>query len=298
MKLNAYHMFFTAVAVGAVLLCGCSKDESAASVDGVRISAVHPDGGVTKANDAGFESGDRIGLYMNQYDGDTAPLLEIAGSYASNIPASYDGSSWTLSPTLYWADGKFDFYAYYPYMTVSSIDEQPFSVAADQNAAASGSELSAYESSDLLWAKTAGLSRTDAVSLVFRHRMSKMVVKLVKADDYEGDLPSNASVRILNTVRDALVDLATGDVVKDPHASAGDVVMRKISDDTYEAVIVPQRLTYKVPFIEVYASGVSYLVEGRFVFRTGVQHTIYVTLSDNPEKIKIEIGGEIENWSE
>jgi len=283
----------------AAVLFGCSKAEEAEGADDneVRISAVHPDA-VTKANDAGFESGDKIGLYMTEYDGDEASLLEVAGAYASNVGGTFDGSSWSLSPKVYWWDGKYDFYGYYPYMSVSSIDDQLFEVAADQNSAVEGSDMGGYEASDFLWAKSAGLTRTGSVSMVFRHRMSKMVVKLVKADDYEGDLPSNASVRILNTVPVARIDLSTGDVVKDPKSSEGDIIMHKVSDDTYEAIVVPQRLTYRVPLIEVYASGVSYLVESRFVFRSGVQHTVSVTLSDNPEKIKIEIGGEIEDWSE
>ena len=42
--------------------------------------------------------------------------------------------------------------------------------------------------------------------------------------------------------------------------------------------------------------GVAYLVESRFVFKPGIQHTINVVISKNPEQVKIEIGGEIEDW--
>ena len=41
--------------------------------------------------------------------------------------------------------------------------------------------------------------------------------------------------------------------------------------------------------------GVAYLVESRFVFKPGIQHTITVVISKNPEQVKIEIGGEIED---
>lgn len=44
-----------------------------------------------------------------------------------------------------------------------------------------------------------------------------------------------------------------------------------------------------------YSHGVSYLVESKFVFRSGMQHTINLTLNNNPDMVRIEIGGEIEN---
>jgi hypothetical protein len=141
-----------------------------------------------------------------------------------------------------------------------------------------------------------GTERVDKVNMVFSHKMSKLVVKLVKSVDYEGELPSDAEVRILNVVTDALVDLGTGSVVKDPHASAKTITAKKISNDTYDAIIVPQRLENRVPLVEILANGVSYIVDSRFAFKSGVQHTISITISDNPDKIKIDIGGEIQGW--
>ena len=42
--------------------------------------------------------------------------------------------------------------------------------------------------------------------------------------------------------------------------------------------------------------GVSYLFESKFVFKPGVEHLVNLVITDNPDKVKIEIGGEIENW--
>ena len=62
--------------------------------------------------------------------------------------------------------------------------------------------------------------------------------------------------------------------------------------------MVPQRLTNQVPLVEVVMKGVSYMVESKFVFKPGIQHTLSVTISKNPEQVKIEIGGEIEDWED
>jgi hypothetical protein len=53
-----------------------------------------------------------------------------------------------------------------------------------------------------------------------------------------------------------------------------------------------------VPLVEVVAKGVSYLYESRFVFKPGVNHLVNLILSDNPEQVKINIGGEVEGWNE
>ena len=45
------------------------------------------------------------------------------------------------------------------------------------------------------------------------------------------------------------------------------------------------------------ANGVSYLVEGSFNFKPGINYTFNVTLNTSTESIRIEIGGEIADWN-
>ena len=49
--------------------------------------------------------------------------------------------------------------------------------------------------------------------------------------------------------------------------------------------------------VEVVADGVSFLVESTFVFKSGMSHTINVILANNPNQVKIEVGGEIIDWN-
>ena len=96
----------------------------------------------------------------------------------------------------------------------------------------------------------------------------------------------------------AVIDLSSGDVVKNPRASAGSIIARRDNAASYSAIIVPQMIESKMPLIEIVCCGVSYLIESRFTFKTGVRHTFNVTMSGNPDKIKIEIGGELdEGWN-
>lgn len=54
---------------------------------------------------------------------------------------------------LYWDEGSFDVFAYYPYIpSLTGVDDLPFSVALDQSATSTDSGLDGYEASDFLWA--------------------------------------------------------------------------------------------------------------------------------------------------
>lgn len=277
-------------------MCGCSKDEVGNEIidNLVKFNVKYP---VTKATGDSFEIGDAIGVYMAEYDNGKVLPLQMAGNYANNIRSTFDGTKWVNSPAIYWKDGVFDVYAYYPYSTPQSIDEYSFAVSLDQSTEESNGVLNGYEASDFLWAKTASVSKMDAVPLTFKHKMSKLTIKLVKGENFSGDIPSGMVVKIHNTVTDALIDLSSGTVTKNPYSSAKTITAKKVSDTEYTAIVVPQRIDSKLPLLEIIYKNVSYLIESKFIFKTGVAHTINVTLDNSPDKIRIEIGGEkIEGW--
>ncbi len=255
--------------------------------------------GQTRVMANAFESGDVTGLYMTEYDGSNKPTsLQVSGNAVNNAALRFDGSVWTTSPTLYWDKGvKYDVYGYYPYASHSSVDEYRFSVATDQTTLRTGNVLGGYEASDFLWAKQTGVKYPDVVKLTFSHRMSRLVVNLVKGKDFEGDIPKDVAVKVHGTVTDAVVDLDSGAVVKDSHGKAESIIMKKESETVFSSIIVPQRIDNRQPLVEVLTSNVSYLMESRFVFRSGIQHSINIILDNDPAKVKIEIGGEIQGWN-
>lgn len=283
------------LAVATLLMVGCSKnDEIIVPEESVmQITALHPS--ATRATATDFESGDKIGVYVTDYVGEVAPPLQISGNWANNVVATYDGSAWSTAKSIYWSENKMDVYGYYPYMTPTSIDLHPFAVALDQSTEGADGELGGYEASDFLWAKATGVTKdAETVALEFKHRCSKLIVKLVKGEDYAGDFPSSAELFIHNVVPTATIDFTTGAVVKDVFGEPTTIKARKVDNGTYEAIIVPQRVTSRRPFIELIANNISYLLEDTFYFKAGTQHTISLTINSNPNQIKVEIGGEVE----
>lgn len=217
----------------------------------------------------------------------------------NNASLTYNGTTWTPARPIYWNDGSYDVYAYYPFSSpILSTDEMEFRVAADQSSTGTTDALGGYEASDFLWAsakkQTAG---NDAVALKFKHCMSKLTVRLIKGEDYEGDeLPQDAEVFIHNTVPNATIDLAAGIATKTLYGTEATLKAKAAGNNRYTAIIVPQRITNRRPLVEVVMRGVSYLMENSFVFKSGMHHIVSLTITKNPEQVKIEIGGEIENW--
>lgn len=291
------HFISSIAFVMAILgLAACSDDGEQQYKDArhtpMTFTVTHPS--QTRATATDFENGDRIGLYVAQAD---APL-EIGGNLVNNEALTRNGSSWTAARTLYWDDGTYNAYAYYPYMQgVSSIDDQPFSVATDQSTTKTATALGGYEASDLLFATTKGIKASASpINLTFKHIMSKIKIRLIKGEDFEGEMPATADVYIHNTVPTATVDLQAGVATRYVKGTRQTIKAQQEGAYSYSAIVVPQRIDNRQPLVEVVMKGVSYLFESKFVFKPGVEHLVNLVITDNPDKVKIEIGGEIENW--
>lgn len=300
MKRMTLYSIYAAYLGLALCLAGCGQEEMTEAgeqpADVMRFSLTHPDEGArTRVTETHFEKDDRIGLYVCTAE---APL-EVGGNYVNNALLTFNGSAWHPERPIFWNNGSYDVYAYYPQVSpVTSVDDLPFCVATDQQAAGNEQTPGGYEASDFLWAsakkQTAG---NEAVKLNFRHCMSKLTVRLVKGPDYDGDELPEAEVYVHNTVTEATVDLAVGIVTPAKFGKLHTVKAKAAGKDEYTAVLVPQRIANRVPLIEVVMKGVSYLVETNFRFKQGIHHTFTLIISKNPEQVKIEIGGELENWT-
>lgn len=129
---------------------------------------------IARATDATFEAGDKIGLYVVNYDGQQAGNLQNTGNHVNNMRFVYN-SSWTPDQTIYWKDDetKADFYAYYPYSASANVSGHVFNVKADQ------ASVDNYKASDFLWGKTSGVSPTEqAVNITLNHVFSCAQVKV------------------------------------------------------------------------------------------------------------------------
>ena len=294
-----YLYIVSALALGLV---GCSQEYEnveAPLSSTMMFNIVSPN--ATRVADGAFEAEDKLGIYVTDYADETTPApLQISGNRANNEVMAFDGASWATERPIYWGEGKSDVYAYYPYMDVVDVDEQPFSVALDQTAEG------AYENSDFLWAKAEGVAQTDgAVSLQMQHSMSRLVVKIMAGEEYVGSLPADATVHLHSTVTDARVSLANGSVVKYAYGGTHSIKMRNLGIRTfaegdavvYEAIVVPQMLETSVPLLEINSKSVSYLLADMFNFKPGVSYTYTAVLNTSTTAIRIDIGCTTDDWN-
>lgn len=292
-----YIIRYASLALAILGVVACSEEhETAPSQDAkstpMSFVVTHP--GQTRATATAFERDDRIGLYV----ADVNAPLELGGNLVNNEALTFDGSKWAASRTLFWDKGSFNAYAYYPYIKgISSITDQPFSVSTDQSTAKTATALGGYEASDLLFATSKNImASVSPIRLTFKHIMSKLKIRLIKGEDFEGDMPTTATVYIHNTVPTATVDLQAGVATCYVKGTRQTITAHQDGDTSYSAIIVPQRIDNRQPLIEVVMKGVSYLFESKFQFKPGTEHLVNLIISDNPDKVKIDIGGEIQDW--
>lgn len=253
----------------------------------IQLVMVHPH--QTRVTETSFESSDSISVYVTAND----VALQLAGNEVNNELFTYNGTSWTSGRKVYWNAGNHNVYAFYPYSkAVNDVVDYEFSVQTDQ------STDWGYTHSDFLFASALDVTASaNPVSMQFAHKMSNVIVNLEKGENFEGVIPANAEVYLLSTVPQAVIDLSTGDAAKDNFCAEAAIRCRQVSNTQYQAIVVPQSLTSRRPLVEVVIGDVSYLMEGKISYRPGMRHSISVTLDQNPEQIKIEIGGSIEGWN-
>ena len=292
-----YIIRYASLALAILGVVACSEEqETAPSQDAkstpMSFVVTHP--GQTRATATAFERDDRIGLYV----ADVNAPLELGGNLVNNEALTFDGNKWAASRTLFGDKGSFNAYAYYPYIKgISSITDQPFSVSTDQSTAKTATALGGYEASDLLFATSKNImASVSPIRLTFKHIMSKLKIRLIKGEDFEGDMPTTATVYIHNTVPTATVDLQAGVATRYVKGTRQTITAHQDGDTSYSAIIVPQRIDNRQPLIEVVMKGVSYLFESKFQFKPGTEHLVNLIISDNPDKVKIDIGGEIQDW--
>ena len=296
MKTNILSSIFVAMACLGAVSCSQDNPENNTSHDNgklkINFNFSLPS---SRATETAFENGDKVGVFVNE----ASKPIEIAGNTVNNAQAVFDGSTWSFYRDMYWDEGNYNAVAYYPYQkTVSSITDFPFSVDTDQSRPAADGNLSGYEASDFLCAHATNLVASDnPVNLTFSHVMSKVSVRLIKGEDFEGELPTNAEVYIHSTVTSATVDLNVGITTKNYKGGAETIKAASVGNYTYSAIVVPQRLENRQPLVEVIINGVSYLYESKFVFKQGVHHLINLVIDTNPEQMPFELRGDIVNWN-
>ena len=241
----------------------------------------------TRVNDAGFCDGDVVGIYVVDYDGSTPGALLNEGNRGDNVRHTFDEKNykWNSAYDLYFKDSRtnVDIYGYYPWGNPEDVHKYAFEVQKNQSTSAEYGKLGGYESSDFLWGKVENIAPTDKViKLSFHHIMASARVTLAEGTGFAEEewRTLDKAVLLLNTKRESIIDLATGEVTVTgsvpstgtiPYASGGD----------FRAIIVPQTVPALTPLVSVTVGGTPYVLKKNsdFTFLPSKQHNFTITVN-------------------
>lgn len=242
----------------------------------------------TRATDTGYDSGDKIGLYVVNYNGDTAGTLQQNGNHVDNMRFAYDGK-WTPDKPIYWKDETTpaDFYCYFPYGSSGNIEAYPFSVKEDQ------STLANYKASEFLYGKASKISPTEnAVNILTKHLFSCALIKVAAGNGFttESLAKANVSVRLNGIKNEAIINLKDGSVSE---SGTPKTIQTLKEEGNYKALVVPQSVSAD-NLITVTVDGRDYNLKKEFTFVSAKRHTFTVTVSRTSNGINVGIS----NWED
>ncbi len=262
---------YLTLALAALAIAACQKPDGPV-VSGPSKVQIEPV--ITRATEVNFEAGDKIGLTMAKVNG--------TENHATNTPLTFDGSVFT-GDLLWYTDAysEADIYAYYPYNEAGT--PTTFSVATDQTAG--------IGSSDLMAASKKGVLPTfNAVAMVFKHQMTKIVIKI---DNQTGEEISE--VLLKNSVPTATVDVAAMTVAPDASAAAADIKpWAKTAGSEYNAIIVPQTVALNLT-VALQSTTMNQPLAS-MELKAGGQYTVDVRIL--ADGMTATASGEIENWTD
>lgn len=220
---------------------------------------------VTRASDYGFVTGDRMGIFIVDYENGNPGTLAASGNRASNVLYTFDGdkNAWNAPLEIYWRDNNtpVDVYGYYPGVNaISNPSSYRFEVSWQQNVLPQEGEISNYETSDLLWGKAGKVQpTTDRIVINYQHQLAGVCVTLKKGEgmtDIEWEKLGKA-VQIDNTVRTCDFNLQTAAITITGNVDRSIQMLPQLKD-CYRAVVVPQTVAAGKSLVSVTIDGNTY----------------------------------------
>lgn len=280
MKLSKYTLLYILL-VGIVILTGCSDhlfdDEKQADSNRILLSGDIEQLAVTRVNDNGFCDGDKMGVYIVDYEGDYPGTLKVSGNRADNVQHTFDASQnkWNSAYDIYWKDKHthVDIYGYYPIANPESIEDCSFEVQKDQSKESKDGEMGGYESSDFLWGKVADVTPTaNTIRLPLTHRMSNAKVTLVKGSGFTDEEWANTEKTVLtaNVARKASINLSTGEV-KVAGSVENTATIPSRHNNEWRTIVIPQTIPAGTTLFSITIGGEPYKFSksGDFTYQAG-----------------------------
>ena len=266
---------YLSISLAVLAIAACQKPVQPEATPGkVQIEPV-----ITKATEVNFENGDKIGL--------TIAKVNDTQKYADNALLTYDGSVFS-SELMWYADAysEADVYAYYPY-SESGTPASYFAIE-DQTEGIAKADLMAAS-------KTGVLPTPNAITMVFKHLMTKIVVNI---DNQSGATVDEVGLAGSRPAAD--IDIATM-AVSEYSAPLPDVELDPIkafeatAGKVWKAIIIPG--TTKLELVVSLSNGKKISQPlAEMTLKSGGQYTINARLLQ--DNMIVSATGEIENWTD
>ena len=225
---------------------------------------------ITRATETNFEKGDQIGL----------SIVRATGDYATNKQLTYNGTE--FSGDLNWYDEGAEestLKAYYPYNSTEALPTR-FTVQSDQSQGTSSSDFVSAVKENVL-------PSANAVSMVFKHQLSRLVVTVKNNSGAEIEKVQFQEIIPVALISDDLT-------AKVDENAKWQTITAFANGDMYYAIVPGQTVA---PIVVVTAGGKELsqqLVE--VTLEPGKQYSVSIVV--NKEEIKVVLAGEIENWTD
>lgn len=250
----------------------------------ISLSAPYPT--ASRASDAGFEEGDRMGVYVLDYNGDVPQEITDEGARASNMAFTFRAAdnSWNGAADIYWKDKTTpaDIIGYYPFTsTVSDPTALSHSIQRRQDVTGTEATLGGYESSDLLWGKvTKAMPTSGRVDLTLNHAMAAVRVTLKEGEGFGAGEWSEMEKAVLvsNIIPSGTVNLTTGEATV---GSADPISVTPVEyNGEFRAVVFPQTVAAGENLLAISADGDGYNLTKQepMTYTAGKMHTFTVTV--------------------
>ena len=267
--------YLTLILAALILAGACQKTETSTKYEPGKIQ-VEPI--ITKATEVNFENGDCIGL--------TVKVEGAAEDYASNACFTYAGD--VFAGSLEWYADIYtssDFYAYYPY----DEDGAPVSYFQheDQSEGIGAADF-------MMAAKKAVRPSTNAVAMVFKHMMAKLVINM--------ENESGASVEKVEVLSGTLgVDLDYENMALLPCTAPlpdycpQTTAYEAVAGKTWQMIMVPQTVGLEL-IVTLSNNTIIRQALVSTTYKSGGQYTINARIL--PDNMIVSASGEIENWTD
>ena len=266
---------YLSISLAVLAIAACQKPVQPEAAPGkVQIEPV-----ITKATEVNFENGDKIGL--------TIAKVNDTQKYADNALLTYDGSVFS-SELMWYADAysEADVYAYYPY-SESGTPASYFAIE-DQTEGIAKADLMAAS-------KTGVLPTPNAITMVFKHLMTKIVVNI---DNQSGATVDEVGLAGSRPAAD--IDIATM-AVSEYSGPLPDVELDPIkafestAGKVWKAIIIPGATKLELVVSLSNGKKISQPL-AEMTLKSGGQYTINARLLQ--DDMIVSATGEIENWTD